>query len=53
MTQRKLISNPSRIKKMQMNGKNRYEDAQLAKQKEYEEFLFDGEQIMINERRCR
>jgi hypothetical protein len=31
-----------------MNGKNRYEDAQLAKQKEYEDFLFNGEQIMIN-----
>ena len=53
MTQRKLINTPSRIKKMQMNGRNRYDDYQLGKQKEYEEFLFNGEEIMINERRFR
>jgi len=53
MTQRKLKNTPSRIKKMHMNGRNRYEDFQYGKQKEYEELLFNGEEIMINERRFR
>ena len=47
----KLTKAPSRIRKISTQNQNRYESIQVDKGKDYEEFLYNGDEIIINERK--